>query len=72
MTNGVSSASVSSAYTNSLTKNASNAKEGARSDVSKNETAKSKIETIKEKIASGEYEVDIDSLAKKMAEELLS
>lgn len=72
MTSGIGSATVASTYANNMTKNVSNAKEEPKTASSKEETAKTKVEAIKEKIASGEYKIDIDSLAKKMAEELLS
>ena len=68
MTHGVSSATVGSAYANTLTKNTAQ-KEAIKGESFKQQT---RVEKLKEQINSGEYKVDIDSLAKKMAEELVS
>ena len=45
-------------------------KAGSNTSVSKQGDT-SKIEQIKESLASGEYKVDLDALSKKIAEELL-
>ena len=73
MTNGVTSSTLSSTYANNVaknsgTKNASTLKETSDKGV-KSET---KLESLKQQIESGEYKVDVDALAKKMAQELLS
>ena len=71
MVNGVNSATINSAYANNIAK--SDAKEAARgANGFKNAASQNKVETLKEKIAAGEYTVDLDRLARKMAEELLS
>jgi anti-sigma28 factor (negative regulator of flagellin synthesis) len=72
MTDGIRSSTVSSAYANNLTKNGS-----AKEALTKQENTKAmkhttKVEAIKNEIASGSYKVDIDKLASKMAEELVS
>jgi len=69
MTNGVKSSAVGSAYANLLTKNQASkgdAKEGGVKGL-RNDT---KTDMLKKQIESGEYRVDIDKLAQKMAEEL--
>ena len=72
MINGVNSATVNSAYANNVAKDGT--KDAARSaGTSKNATAQqSKTEALKAKIDAGEYRIDLDRVAKKMAEELLS
>jgi len=55
---------------------ASNSRESKSAKVNTNTTVSrqgdtSKIEQIKESLASGEYKVDLDALSKKIAEELL-
>ncbi len=69
MTNGVKSSTVGSAYVNVLSKN-QNAKEGVKESGPKGPKENTRLDAIKEKIESGEYKVDVDKLAKKMAEEL--
>ncbi len=70
MINGVKSAAVSSTYAN-VVKN--DTKDVAKSsNEPKNSTSQTKAEAIKEKIASGEYKLNFEEVAKKMAEELLS
>ena len=73
MTNGVLNATLSSNYANKMTQN-SVKEQNSKSSVSQNKTVKqeSKVEQLKAQISSGEYKVDIDALAKKMAEELRS
>ena len=71
MTNGVLGSTVSSAYANNLVKNSS-LREQAKDVSSKNVKQESKTEQIKAQIDSGEYKIDIDKVAEKMAEELLS
>jgi len=70
MINGVKSAAISNTYANNVAKNGKDVTKGANE--TKNTTAQSKTETLKERIESGEYRIDLDQLAKKMAEELLS
>lgn len=70
MTSGIRGATVG-AYANGMTKTVSPAKGEIKNTEINKETAKPKIEAIKEQIASGTYTIDIDKLAKKMAEELL-
>jgi anti-sigma28 factor (negative regulator of flagellin synthesis) len=71
MTNGVLSSTVSSAYANNLAKNSS-LKEGSKDVSMKNDKQETKVEKLKAQIESGNYKIDIDKLAKKMAEELIS
>ncbi len=71
MIKGVNGAAISSAYANNVAKN--DIKDVAKgSNQPKSATSQNKIEALKEKIASGEYAIDLDQVAKKMAEELLS
>lgn len=71
MINGVKSAAISSAYANNVAKNGT--KDAAKgTGEAKNATAQSKTEALKERIENGEYKIDLDQVAKKMAEELLS
>ena len=71
MIKGVNSAVINSAYANNVVKN--DMKDVAKgSNESKSATSQNKTEALKEKIASGEYKIDLDRVAKKMAEELLS
>jgi len=71
MTNSIGTSTISSAYANTLSKNSSvkgsfnQGSGGIKSD-------QKKVDAIKDQIASGEYKIDIDKLAKKMAEELMS
>ena len=62
-TNG---STVHAAYANKL----GDSKEAKGTTVSKQGDT-SKIEQIKESLASGEYKVDLDALSKKIAQELL-
>jgi len=73
MTNGVLNATVSTNYNTKTTQNAT-AKEGGTKSISQEKTTKadSKVEQLKARIESGEYTIDIDSLAQTMAKELLS
>ena len=71
MINGVKSAAISSAYANNVAK--SGTKDAAKgTSEAKSATAQTKTETLKERIEAGEYKIDLDRVAKKMAEELLS
>ncbi|SFV51490.1 hypothetical protein MNB_SM-7-319 [hydrothermal vent metagenome] len=69
MINGVNSATIKSTYANDITKQ--NTKDVSK-DRTKEMASQNKLEVLKEKIASGEYKIDLDQVAKKMAEELLS
>lgn len=71
MVNGVKSAAISSTYANNVVKNGS--KDTAKGSAeAKRATPESKIETLKKRIKGGEYKIDLDRVAKKMVEELLS
>jgi anti-sigma28 factor (negative regulator of flagellin synthesis) len=71
MTNGVYSSTVGSTYANTISKNASS-KDGVKEANQKGIKQQDKLQQIKEQIESGNYKIDIDKLAKKMAEELIS
>ncbi len=71
MVNGIKSATVGSAYANSIAKSA-NQKEGSIKSSEKSVTNQTKVDRIKEQIDAGEYKIEIDKTAKKMAEELIS
>ena len=66
MISQTNSSAVRTAYANSF----GESKEAKGATVSKQGDT-SKIEQIKESLASGEYKVDLDALSKKIAEELL-
>jgi len=68
MTNGVSSATVGSAFANNLGKSVS-AKDTQKGDGAKTQT---KVDELTKQVQSGEYKIDINTLAEKMAEELSS
>ena len=71
MINGVNGGAVNSAYANNAAKN--DTKDVSRSaGEPKKAQMQTKAEAIKEKIAAGEYRIDLDQVARKMAEELLS
>jgi len=63
------SSSVRATYAGNLGES-KNTKASANTSVSKQGDT-SKIEQIKESLASGEYKVDLDALSKKIAQELL-
>ena len=71
MVNGVKGGAISNAYTNNVAKNGMKDATKNMSSV-KNAASQSKAETLKERIEAGEYKIDLDQVAKKMAEELLS
>jgi len=71
MTNGVGSSTIGSAYANNIAKN-SGTKVSENSNSDKGLENKTKVDQIKSQIESGNYKIDIDKLAKKMAEELIS
>ena len=66
MISQTNSSSVRTAYTNNFgeTKDAKGATVSKQGDTSK-------IEQIKESLASGDYKVDLEALSKKIADELL-
>lgn len=66
MISGISSADISSLYQSSI-------KDVAKKDeiVISKQGDKSKIEELKDLVATGNYKIDLQNLAKKMAEELL-
>ena len=66
MISQTNSSAVRTAYANSF----GESKEAKGATVSQQGDT-SKIEQIKESLASGEYKVDLDALSKKIAEELL-
>ena len=70
MTNGVNGSKVNVSIANNTIKNQERARAQSGDMQKKNELTKT--EALKEKIASGEYKIDINAVAKKMAEELLS
>jgi anti-sigma28 factor (negative regulator of flagellin synthesis) len=72
MTEGIRSSALGSAYTNNLTKNNASKEAFAKQEGARTVKNMTKVEAIKEEIASGSYTVDIDKLARKMAEELVS
>ena len=68
MTNGVLSATVGSGFAKQTT----TTKEGnVKNEVAKEPKTQTKVEQLKNAVANGEYKIDIDALAKKMAEELI-
>ena len=71
MTNTIGASTAGSAYANTLSKN-SGVKGSFTQESAKNVKTNKKVDAIRDQIASGEYKVDIDKTAKKMAEELLS
>ena len=66
MVSQTNSSAVRTAYAN----NFGEAKDAKRAIVSKQGDT-SKVEQIKESLASGEYKVDLEALSKKIADELL-
>jgi len=68
MISNLNNSAVNLAYVN--TTKASQQKEGARS-VNTAQNSNDKIEKLKEAIVSGEYKVDLNAVANKMADELL-
>ena len=72
MINGVKSATISSAYASNIAKDGTKDADNKSTSETKNTTAQSKTQMLKERIESGEYKIDLDQVAKKMAEELLS
>jgi len=68
MISTVNSAAARSAYTNNLG-DAKGAKANAK--VSTKEDGTTRIEKLKESIDSGEYKVDLEAVAQKMAQDLL-
>jgi len=72
MTNGIGASTISSAYANTLSKN-SGVKGSSNQEQQKGvKNNQQRLDVIKDQIASGEYKVDINELAKKMAEDLMS
>ena len=71
MINGVQNAALNGAFSNNVTK--SDVREVAKgSNEPRKVTSQVKTEALKQKIAAGEYKIDLDRVARKMAEELLS
>jgi len=68
MISTINSASARSAYTNNLS-DAKNEKANAK--VTTKEDGTTRIEKLKESIDSGEYKVDLEAVAQKMAQDLL-
>ncbi len=72
MTNGIGASTVGSAYANTLSKNSGlrgSFNQEPSKDIKNNQE---KLDVIKGQLASGEYKIDINKVAKKMAEELMS
>ena len=69
MISQTNSSSIRTAYANSFGE-AKGTKASANTTVSKQGDT-SKIEQLKESIASGDYKLDLDALSKKIAEELV-
>ena len=70
MTNGIQSSNAGMTLANTTVKNEERAK--AQSGNTQNKAELTKTQILKEQIAAGEYTIDIDTVARKMAEELLS
>ncbi len=71
MTNGVKSSTISSTYAKTVAKQTGTKDAVGKQDGKQTLEGKTKLENIKSQIENGEYKIDIDRLAKKMAEELL-
>jgi len=69
MISQMNNSSVANAYTSGLG-NTKTSKVSANTTVSKQGDT-SKIEQIKESLASGEYKIDLEALSKKIADELM-
>jgi len=69
MISGINSATVGSAYANSMNEN-KNIKANAKLTTA-NGGSENKIEKLKEAIDSGEYKIDLSALSQKMADELI-
>ena len=69
MISQLNSANIRNAYANTLTENKEASQKGAL-NVSKQGDI-SKVEQIKEAIASGEYKINLQTLSEKIAQELL-
>ena len=66
MISQTNNSSVRTAYANNLSES-----KGAKGATVSKQGDSSKIERIKESLASGEYKVDLEALSKKIADELL-
>ena len=69
MISQTNSSAIRTAYANNFGETKS-AKSGTGNAVSKQEDV-SKVDQLKEAISSGDYKIDLDTLSKKIAEELL-
>ena len=72
MTNGILSSTIGSSYINNSTKNTNVKNNESISTKEKNQPSnETKVDKLKAAIESGNYKIDIDALAEKMAQELI-
>ncbi len=72
MIKGINQSALGVAYSSSASKMQNTSKNAAAAAKKEGSEGADKIAALKKAIESGEYKIEIDSLAKKMAKELLS